>query len=142
MSYTYDYPRPALTVDAIVIAKAEDKNMLLLIQRKSDPCKDKWALPGGFTGIEETLEEACKRELMEETGVENIEFKQFYTFDAIDRDPRGRTISMVFYGFVSELFPLTGGDDARDARWFPLNALPELAFDHKEVVEKFVREKL
>jgi len=92
--------------------------------------------------MEETLVEACNRELQEETGVKNIELEQFYTFDAIDRDPRGRTISTVFYGFARELLSLEGGDDAQDAKWFPLSSLPELAFDHNDIVVKFIKEKL
>ena len=142
MGYTYVYPRPALTVDAIVIAKLKGENKLLLIQRKNDPFKGKWALPGGFIEMEETLEEACKRELREETGVENIEMKQFYVFDEVNRDPRERIISTVYYGFTNAELPLNGGDDAKEARWFSLISLPDLAFDHKEVMDKFIREKL
>ena len=142
MAYTYKYPRPALTVDIIIIAKQGDKPMLLLIQRKNDPFKDKWALPGGFIEMDETLKEAAGRELKEETGADGVELKQFHAFDAVHRDPRERTISIVHYGFTDELLPVKGSDDAQDAKWFPLKNLPDLAFDHKEIMEKFVRAKM
>jgi 8-oxo-dGTP diphosphatase len=142
MGFTYKYPRPALTVDAIIIARRDSQTMILLILRKADPYKDKWALPGGFIEIDETLENACKRELLEETGLTNIELSQFYTFDSIDRDPRERIISTVFYGVVLETVPVIGGDDAREAKWFPVNSLPQMAFDHDKIIKKFIREKL
>ena len=96
MEYSYKYPRPALTVDAIVVSERNSEMVVLLIQRKFPPFEGKWALPGGFVNMDETLLEACGRELLEETGLDNIELKQFFTFDAIDRDPRHRTISVVF----------------------------------------------
>ncbi len=143
MEYCYKYPRPALTVDAIVIARKAVSGLqspvsVLLIQRKNDPYKGKWALPGGFVDVHETLKEAAARELKEETGVEGIDLEQFRVFDAPDRDPRERTISVVHYGFTDKILPVKGSDDAQDARWFPLDALPELAFDHGEVISRFV----
>ena len=116
--------------------------MILLILRKADPYKGKWALPGGFAEIDETLENACKRELEEETGLINIDLKQFYTFDAIDRDPRERVISTVFHGRILNAVPVIGSDDALEAKWFPINSLPEMAFDHNDIIKKFIREKL
>jgi 8-oxo-dGTP diphosphatase len=142
MEYSYKYPRPALTVDAIVVASNEEEKMLLLIQRKGDPFKGKWALPGGFVDLHETLKEAAMRELKEETGVDGIDLQQFYVFDAVERDPRERTISVVHYGFIDEILPVKGNDDAQEARWFPIHNLPELAFDHDKVVERFLREKM
>jgi len=139
MEYTYKYPRPALTVDAIVISRgANNSGMLLLIQRKNDPFKGKWALPGGFVDINEKLEEAAARELKEETGVGGLDLKQFYVFDAMDRDPRDRTISVVHYSFTNDILPVKGSDDARDAKWFPLNELPDLAFDHRTIIDQFI----
>lgn len=143
MEYSYKYPRPALTVDAIVIARKavsspQSPASLLLIQRKSDPYKGKWALPGGFVDIHETVKEAAARELKEETGVEGINLEQFQVFDAPDRDPRERTISVVHYGYTDKILPVKGSDDAQDAKWFHLNALPDLAFDHKEVIRRFI----
>lgn len=139
MEYCYKYPRPAITVDAIVVAKEQGtQEMLLLIQRKSEPYKGKWALPGGFVDVNETLKEAATRELKEETGVEGVDLKQFNVFDAPGRDPRERTISVVHFGYTDKILTAKGSDDAQDARWFPLSDLPELAFDHEEIVERFV----
>jgi 8-oxo-dGTP diphosphatase len=141
MSYTYKYPRPAITVDALITAERDRRTMILLILRKSEPFKDRWALPGGFAGVDELLETACKRELEEETGLKNIELKQFHTFDAPERDPRERVISVVFHGQLAETMPVKGGDDAQEADWFPVTSLPEMAFDHKEIIEKYMRER-
>ncbi|PTN06789.1 NUDIX hydrolase [Mangrovibacterium marinum] len=133
--YSYKYPRPALTVDAIVL-KAESKQ-LLLIQRGSAPFEGQWALPGGFVDMDERLEDACRRELQEETSLELSRLEHFMVADKVDRDPRGRTISVVFYGYVHEDALVQGGDDAKKAAWFALDRLPELAFDHAELIELF-----
>jgi len=133
--YSYQYPRPAMTVDAIILKK--ESNQLLLIQRAKDPFAGKWALPGGFVDMDELLEIACKRELKEETGLE-ISYLVFFTIaDKIDRDPRGRTISAVYYGFAPEDATVEGRDDAAGAEWFSLDNLPELAFDHAELITSF-----
>ena len=141
LEFCYKYPRAALTVDALVVAGKHGQDMVLLIQRKFDPYAEKWALPGGFVDIHETLEEACKRELFEETGLKNVALQQFYTFDALNRDPRHRTITTVLHGWIAETVAVTGGDDAAIARWFPIISLPEMAFDHAEIIRKFVKEK-
>lgn len=133
--YSYKYPRPALTVDAIVLKR--ESRQLLLIQRGIEPFQGKWALPGGFVEMDELLVDACRRELMEETGLEIGDLIQFMAADKVDRDPRGRTISVLFYGFVGDDAQVRGGDDAREARWFPLDELPELAFDHGDLIERF-----
>lgn len=135
--YTYRYPRPALTVDAIVYIKEDDSYFILLIQRGQEPFIGKWALPGGFINIDERLEEACIRELKEETGLHLKQMEQFKTFDAIDRDPRGRTISVVYYAEVSEKIAVKGGDDAENAEWFSLLNLPAMAFDHYDILKEF-----
>lgn len=140
MGFTYNYQRPAVTVDAIIVSESNGNSMILLILRKANPFKGKWALPGGFVEINETLEEACKRELKEETGLTNIDLHQFYTFDAVDRDPRERVISTVFHGRLIEAIPVIGGDDAEKAQWFPIMSLPELAFDHVGIIEKYIHE--
>lgn len=133
--YTYKYPRPALTVDAIVLKK--ESRQLLLIQRGIEPYQGKWALPGGFVEMDERLADACQRELIEETNLEISSLTQFLVADKVDRDPRGRTISVVFYGWAQENAVVQGGDDAREARWFSIDQLPELAFDHADVLAEF-----
>jgi 8-oxo-dGTP diphosphatase len=135
--YTYDYPRAALTVDAIVFVKEESAVYVLLIERGREPFKNKWALPGGFVEMDEILETACKRELFEETGLAVEKMIQFKTYDAIDRDPRHRTISVVYFTEMSAKQQVKGGDDADRAGWFPVTELPELAFDHKKILEDF-----
>ena len=142
LKYCYKYPRAAMTVDAIVVADNFSMDMILLIQRKNEPFEGKWALPGGFVDMEETLSEACHRELFEETGIKEVKLNQFYTFDAIDRDPRHRTFTTVFEGRIQETLPVIAGDDADKADWFPIISLPEMAFDHAEIIHKFVKEKL
>lgn len=137
--YTYQYPRPAVTTDAIVISK---RKSVLLIERGREPFQGKWALPGGFIDMDESLEIACQRELKEETGLKVGELKQFKAYGAIDRDPRGRTISVLFYAFLDEEPVPLAGDDAANARWFPLDQLPELAFDHQQIIEEFKAEVL
>lgn len=135
--YTYKYPRPALTVDAIVYFYDENSTSVLLIERGREPFKGKWALPGGFVNIDELLETACKRELKEETGLEMKRMEQFKTYDAIDRDPRHRTISVVYSAELPQKAAVKGGDDAAHAKWFPVNNLPELAFDHSKILSDF-----
>ncbi len=135
--YTYKYPRPALTVDALVYTQVNGVNHVLLIRRGIEPFKDKWALPGGFVNMDELLEDACRRELKEETGLAVGKMKQFKTFDAIDRDPRHRTISVVFSVQLSSKKEVSGGDDAARAEWFSVNDLPELAFDHQEIIREY-----
>ena len=138
MSYTYKYPRPALTVDAMVFRKTRDGWKILLIKRKNEPFRDKWALPGGFVDMHETLEEAVSRELTEETGLKNIPLKQYHAFSDPERDPRGRTVSVVFYAFVEGNSHVKGNDDAADAQWHNLNQLPGLAFDHHHIIRKAI----
>jgi 8-oxo-dGTP diphosphatase len=135
--YTYSYPRPAVTVDAILIS---NKKSVLLIERGSEPFKGKWALPGGFIELDESLETACRRELEEETGLRVGELTQFKAYGAVDRDPRGRTISVIFYSFQEKESIPMAGDDAANAQWFPLEQLPELAFDHQQILEEFKAE--
>lgn len=137
--HTYSYPRPAVTVDAILISK---QNSVLLIERGREPFKGKWALPGGFIDMDEPLETACMRELEEETGIRISELKQFKAFGAVDRDPRHRTISVIFYAFTENEIIAQAGDDAAKAQWFPLDQLPELAFDHQLILEEFKEEVL
>ena len=136
--FTYKYPRAALTTDAIVFVKEKNSNTyILLIQRGREPFLNKWALPGGFIELEETLETACKRELFEETALRVDKMYQFKTYDAIDRDPRHRTISVVYSAELKNKENVCGNDDASDAQWFPIDKLPELAFDHRQIIQEF-----
>jgi 8-oxo-dGTP diphosphatase len=135
--YSYKYPRPALTVDAIVFVNDENGTSVLLIERGIEPYKGKWALPGGFVNSNELLETACKRELKEETGLEVKSMEQFKTYDAINRDPRHRTISVVYSTEISKKAKVKGGDDAAHAKWFPVNNLPDMAFDHSKILSDF-----
>ncbi len=135
--YVYDWPRPMVTVDAVIFGLFTDKAKLLLIRRKNLPFRGKWALPGGFVGIDEELEDAVARELAEETGLVNVTLEQMHTFGKCGRDPRGRQITIVFMGMLTKLPDrIKAGDDAAQVRWFDMEKLPKnLAFDHNEVVK-------
>jgi len=135
--FSYKYPRPSVTVDALVYTTEGNSVFILLIQRGKEPFRGKWALPGGFMNIDELLEDACKRELFEETGLKIDKMIQFKTYDTIGRDPRGRTISVVYYAEVDKKIVVSGGDDASLAEWFPLENLPQLAFDHRDIIDQF-----
>ena len=139
MPYTYQYPRPSLTTDTVVFKVKDTTTQLLLIQRKFPPYKGKWALPGGFMDMDETLEQSAARELEEETGLKNVELQQLKAFSTLERDPRGRTISVIFWGVADESSEPVAGDDAAKAQWFDITKLPELAFDHQEVVDEAVK---
>jgi len=144
MDFAYRYPRMLLTVDALIFLKdsLELIPKVLLIQRKNNPFKNSFALPGGFVEMDELLKDAATRELFEETGLQGVELTQLAAFDKIDRDPRDRNICIVYYGFTTpENAKVNGGDDAEKAEWFSLNNLPLLAFDHSEIIE-FARKKL
>lgn len=140
--YNYKYPRPALTTDAIVYVKEQNRIFVLLIERGNNPFKNRWALPGGFVDMDETIETACKRELKEEAGISLKKMEQFKTYDAINRDPRHRTISVVYFAELSKKLAVTGGDDAKNANWFPITELPDLAFDHRQIIDEFFEHKL
>ena len=134
--YTYDYPRPALTVDVVVFTLRENRLQVLLIRRAGEPFSGSWALPGGFVQMNESLEEAALRELREETGVQEAYLEQLYTFGDPGRDPRGRVVSVAYYALipVDARIRSEGGSDASQAGWFPVGELPQLAFDHTEII--------
>ena len=136
MPYTYDYPRPALTVDCVVFGLDESQQLkVLLIQRSNEPFAGYWALPGGFVDMDEGLETAALRELEEETGVRDLFIEQLYTFGAPGRDPRGRVVSVAYYALVNlSEHPVQAASDARAAKWFVLGQLPKLAFDHQDIL--------
>lgn len=133
--YCYDFPRPALTADCILFRRKGSDLELLLIQRAFEPFKGNWALPGGFVDMDETTYEAAVRELAEETGIQCKELKQLYTFSELGRDPRGKTVSVVYYAFMNANIEANAGDDAAEANWFSINNLPDLAFDHLKIIE-------
>ena len=139
--YIYDWPRPMVTVDAVVFAFFGEKAKLLLINRRKEPFKGKWALPGGFVGIDEELERAVSRELAEVTGLIGVRLEQMHTFGNVRRDPRGTQIPIAFMGIATEdLDKIKAGDDAAKAQWFDIEKLPkDLAFDHNEVAKFAIR---
>jgi 8-oxo-dGTP diphosphatase len=128
---------PALTVDVVVFAQ-DPPSSVLLIERGGEPFAGSWALPGGFVEGDERVAAAAARELREETGVEAGSMQLLGVYDTPGRDPRGPTVSVVFVMRADEELEASGADDAADARWFPLDALPELAFDHEVVIEDAV----
>ena len=141
MGYTYNYPHFALTVDAVIFSKSDAGLDVLLIRRAHEPFKDRWAFPGGYVNIDEVIDNAVYRELEEETNISNVSLKRFDIFDAIDRDPRERTVTVVYYGFFNgSKVLIKAGDDAKDAKWFPVTKLPELAFDHSIILKKILEE--
>ena len=138
MAYTYKYPRPAVTADCIVITKEPDPKVLL-IERGDEPFKGCWAFPGGFMNMDETTEQCAIRELEEETGLRVSEVHQIGAYSKVDRDPRGRTITVAYLAIVDEPIAVNGQDDAAKAQWFPLSALPELAFDHADIMQDAIK---
>src|SRR5437879_7442574 len=135
MAFTYQYPRAALTVDCVVCGFDEGELKVLLIQRALDPFKGKWALPGGFVHVDETLDEAARRELAEEAGLKDVFLEQLYTFGAVDRDPRERVVTVAYYALVKlSDHRIKAATDARDAAWFAVSEARGLAFDHDRLL--------
>jgi 8-oxo-dGTP diphosphatase len=146
--YVYEWPRPMVAADTAVFGIFAGKAKLLLVNRKYEPFKGKWCLPGGFVNLDEELRDAAARELAEETGLTNIKLKQLGIFGKVGRDPRGRVITVTYMGVAAKgQSKQKAGDDAAKARWFDIEKLPKvLAFDHNEVVKlaigKFKRRKI
>ena len=134
MAYTYKYPRPAVTADCVVLTK-ESVPQVLLIERGFDPFKGCWAFPGGFLNMDETTEQCAIRELEEETGLKLNELHQIGAYSKVDRDPRGRTITVAYLAIIDAPVAVTGQDDAAKAQWFPIDDLPPLAFDHEDIMQ-------
>lgn len=135
MSYTYEFARPSVTTDVLVFSIRDGELQILLIERKFDPFKGAWAIPGGFVQMDESLRDGALRELEEETGLFDIALRQLQTYGQPERDPRGRVITVAFLALVpSDDLIAQGGSDAQDAQWFPVDSLPPLAFDHAQIL--------
>ncbi len=136
MTFTYQHPRAALAVDCVVFGLDDEDLKVLLIQRGLDPFAGKWALPGGFVRLDESVDEAAKRELSEETGLGKVFLEQLHTFGAPDRDPRERVVSVAYYALVNlAAHRVQAATDAKEAAWFATGDLPKLAFDHEAIVD-------
>ena len=140
MPYTYEYPRPAVTADIVLFSRFENRDYLLLILRKHPPFEGCWAFPGGFVEMDETLEASALRELEEETGLKGLALKQFHTYGDPGRDPRHRTITVLFTGRYDGIPEVTGMDDASEAKWHPVDDIPRLGFDHDIILKDVLQE--
>ena len=138
MSYTYKYPRPAVTADCVVITH-EAEPRVPLIKRGGEPFKDCWAIPGGFMEMNETTEQCAVRELKEETNIVISDLHQIGVYSKVDRDPRGRTVSVAYLAITDKAQDAIGQDDAAEVKWWPLTALPKMAFDHDDIMRDAVR---
>lgn len=135
MPFAYEFPRAALTVDCVVFGFDEGALKILLIRRGIEPFKGRWALPGGFVRTDETLDEAARRELREEAGLEKIYLEQLYTFGTVDRDPRERVVSVAWFALVRSADHVpSAATDAAEAKWFDAGDIPRLAFDHGDIL--------
>jgi len=136
MAYTYEYPHPAVTTDIVIFTIRQDELKVLLINRGLPPYQGMWALPGGFVNLDESLEEGARRELEEETGVADVYLEQLYTFGEPDRDPRERVITVSWYALVpTDEIDIKAGSDAEGVSWIGMQDLPELAFDHQDILD-------
>ena len=136
MPFTYEYARPALTVDCVVFGLDDDDLKVMLIQRDLEPFAGRWALPGGFVNVGEAVDRAARRELAEETGMQRVFLEQLYTFGAPGRDPREHVVSVAYYALVRlSDHRVQAATDARDAAWFAIDDVPSLAFDHQKILK-------
>ena len=136
--YCYKYPHPALTCDCVIFGFDGVNIKVLLIERGEEPYLGNWAFPGGFMRIDETTEECAVRELREETGLDNVDVRQFHIYSSVNRDPRERVVTVAHYALV-KLADVKGGDDARNAQWFALDEIPSLAFDHDQILRRAIK---
>lgn len=140
MAFTYPHARPALTVDCAVFGLDEEDLKILLIQRDIEPFAGRWALPGGFVRIDESVDQAARRELAEETGLTRVFLEQLYTVGEVDRDPRERVVTVAYYALVRlGDHQVQAATDARNAAWFAVDDLPPLAFDHDAIATMALR---
>ncbi len=131
-----DYPRPSVTCDVVILTLVEGDLRVLLIKRRHWPFEGMWAIPGGFLNMDESLEDAARRELEEETGIKDLYLEQLYTFGDVNRDPRTRVITVVYYALVDAArLNVRAGDDAADTQWCSMYSLPPMAFDHKNILD-------
>ena len=137
--YHYKYPHPSVTTDCVIFGYDGTKLNVLLIERGIEPFKGRWAFPGGFIKMDETALMGAKRELLEETGLKDAYIRQFHTFSEVDRDPRERVITIAYYALV-RISEVKGGDDAASAKWFALDKIPSLAFDHDMILRRATAE--
>lgn len=142
--YSYKYPHPAVTTDCVIFGFDGSKMQVLLIQRGIEPFKGMWAFPGGFIKMDESAEDGARRELFEETGLKDAFIEQFHTFSEPKRDPRERVITIAYYAIVRKQ-DVKGGDDAANAKWFDIDEIPQLAFDHDRILRvatRFLHERI
>lgn len=131
-----EYPKPSVTVDIVIFTLSEGDLKVLLVERDVEPFKGVWAIPGGFVRLNESLDDAAKRELKEETGAEGVYLEQLFTFGDPHRDPRGRVITVAYFALASsENIKLKASTDVSDAKWFPVSNIPEMAFDHSKIFQ-------
>ena len=143
-TYTYEYPRPSVTTDCVIFGFDSEGLSVLLIERGIEPFRGCWAFPGGFMQMDEDAETCARRELREETGLDAEYVEQFATFSDVNRDPRGRTVTIAHFALVKKS-EVKGADDAAQAKWFPIGNIPPLAFDHDRILRvalKALREKI
>lgn len=137
MPHTYPFARPAITVDIVVFALDGKDLQVMLIQRDLEPFRGEWALPGGFVRVDEKLDDAARRELQEETGLQGFYLQQLAAYGELDRDPRERVVTIAYYALVNmDGHDVRASTDARNAAWFCVDDLPELAFDHAMILER------
>lgn len=139
LKYHYKYPHPSVTTDCVIFGFDGTKIHVLLIQRGIEPYKGKWAMPGGFLRMDERADVGARRELEEETGLKTAYIQQFHTFTEPGRDPRERVVTIAYYALV-HMQEVRGGDDAADAKWFPIDDIPALAFDHDMILRMALKE--
>lgn len=136
--FCYKYPHPSITTDCVIFGyDVKDGLSLLLIERKAEPFKGRWAFPGGFMHIDEDTETCARRELQEETALTAAVLEQLGCYSDVNRDPRERVVTIAYYGIIKKS-NVVGGDDAKDAKWFALNEIPTLAFDHDRILRDAV----
>ena len=137
-----DFPKPSVTADIIIFTIKSDDLKVLLVKRRIEPFKNYWAIPGGFVRLNESIEEAAKRELEEETGVKEVYLEQLYTFGDVKRDPRGRVITVSYFALVDSekaKQELRATADVSEAKWFSISSLPKLAFDHNKILNYAIK---